>query len=331
MPEATPPSPVAAGSLTPLGTGSTADDGDEAVIRVRAVALGPLPGGEELVGTVEHSPDLPIGTPVALHVPGWLASMHSEDGEARRAVDDASGASGLPSPHTPLTQSALILPTVTAPTRALTPFSSSLPWHLLAAVPGPVRTAHACLDALALGPGDSVFVREADSPLGATLCVLARRRGVRVVAATRDVRRVSTLTALGLGDVLLDDAHLAPRVREILPAGADAAIEAAPVPTDADTQAALGVDGRLWVSEEAASPGARPLPARVLQTFLDEVPAGRAPVFVDSVLALSAVGQALRRVESGRARSAVVLVTRDADLPEPGRLGAVADPLVLRG
>ena len=320
---------------------------DDVVVRVRAVALGGA-CGEEIVGTVEHSRDLELGSRVALHAPGWLTSPGASAAVASPpGVVLAGPTTSSPPPsvtedtdasHAPGTMAgpsrtgaAPGVLRVTVPRSAVTPVIAVLPWHLLAAVSGPVRTAHACLAAVGAGPGESVFVREADSPLGATVCVLARRRGLRVVAATRDARQVAALTGLGLDDVLLDDSHLAPRVRELLPNGADAGVEATPVPTDADTQAALAEGAPLWTSEEAPSLVAAPLPEHVLRTFLEDVPAGRAPVFVDSVLPLAEVVTARRRLASGRARGAVVLVAREADLPEPGRLGIVPNPLDLRG
>ena len=65
--------------------------------------------------------------------------------------------------------------------------------------------------------------------------------------------------------------------------------------------------------------------------YLDAVSGGRAPVFVDSVFTAGDARQALRRVETGRARGAVVVVSREGDVPVPGRLGIVPDPLALRG
>jgi NADPH:quinone reductase len=73
------------------------------------------------------------------------------------------------------------------------------------------------------------------SSVGLATAVLAKQRGITVLSTTRTSAKADALTGAGADHVLIDDGDVARQVREILPAGADTAIELVGAPTLPDT------------------------------------------------------------------------------------------------
>lgn len=55
--------------------------------------------------------------------------------------------------------------------------------------------------------------------------VLAKDRGLTVLATTRQAARAETLRAVGVDHPIIDDGHIVEQVRAIVPGGVDAALE----------------------------------------------------------------------------------------------------------
>lgn len=220
------------------------------------------------------------------------------------------------------------------PLSQVIPFTSSLGWEVLGAVPEMVQTAHGSLTVgLDLSSGQSLLIRGGTSSVGMATAVLAKRYGdVTVLATTRDAAKADALTALGVDHVLIDDGDVATEVRRLIPEGVDAALELVGTPTLPDTLAATRVHGVVcftgmlsnsWTVREfypieylprgvrltAYSGEASDLPPAVLQGYLDDVAAGRAPVPLDRVFALEEIGEAHELMESGGARGKLVVRT----------------------
>jgi NADPH:quinone reductase len=104
--------------------------------------------------------------------------------------------------------------------------TTELAWDALAAIPESYATAWAVLYGnLNLRAGETIVIRGATSALGQAAVNIAAHAGARVIATTRNPKRVETLEALGAKEVELEAADLPKRVRERYPQGVDAVLE----------------------------------------------------------------------------------------------------------
>jgi NADPH:quinone reductase len=219
------------------------------------------------------------------------------------------------------------------PSRQVVPFRSGLDWATLGAVPEMLQTANGSLDVgLDAQPGQSILIRGGTSSVGMATAVLARQRGMTVLATTRNPAKGKDLTAVGVEHVLVDDGSVAPQVRRILPDGADGALELVGTPTLRDTLQAVRVHGvvcftgmlsnqwtiRDFYPIEYLPRGVRltayggesaDLPRQLLQRFLDLVEAGRAVVPVGHVYNFDDIVQAHRDMEANRVSGKLVVTT----------------------
>jgi NADPH2:quinone reductase len=222
------------------------------------------------------------------------------------------------------------------PARQVVPFTSSLDWATLGAVPEMLQTAHGSLTiGLDAQSGQSLLIRGGTSSVGMASTVLAKRLGLTVLSTTRSPAKAEALTAIGVDHVLIDNCSLAHRVRDILPTGVDAALELVGTPTLPDTLAATRVHGVVcftgmlsnqWTVPDfytidyiprgvrltAYTGEATDLPAKVLQAFLDAVAAGDAVVPLHRVYQLDDIRQAHAELEAGSTAGKIVVLTEPA-------------------
>lgn len=218
------------------------------------------------------------------------------------------------------------------PAAQVIPFVSELPWQVLGAVPEMLQTAHGSLTVgVDARPGQTLLIRGGTSSVGMAAAVLAKRLGMTVLATTRSPAKAAALEEIGVDHVLIDDGEVAAQVRRIRPDGVDGAIELVGTPTLPDTLRATRVHGTVcftgmlsdvWTVKDfypidylpagvrltAYSGEASDLPADVLQGFLDDVAAGRAPVPIDRVYTIDQVREAHARMESGQAAGKLVVL-----------------------
>jgi NADPH:quinone reductase-like Zn-dependent oxidoreductase len=211
-------------------------------------------------------------------------------------------------------------------------FESGLDWATLGAVPEMLQTSYGSLTVgLDARPGESILIRGGTSSVGMATAVLAKRRGMTVVATTRNPSKGDALRDAGVDEVVIDDGEVAPRVREIVPDGVDKALELIGTPTLPDTLRATRVHGVVcftgmlsnqWTVRDfypidylprgvrlAAYGGdANDLPSDVLQQFLDDVAAGVARVPVAGVYGLDEIVQAQAAMEAGSVAGKLVVV-----------------------
>lgn len=219
------------------------------------------------------------------------------------------------------------------PAEQVVPFTSSLDWATLGAVPEMLQTAHGSLTVgLDVRPGQTLLVRGGTSSVGMATAVLAKRQGLTVLATTRNPAKAPALRAIGVDHVLIDDGAVAGQVRAILPSGVDAALELVGTPTLPDTLAATRVHGVVcftgmlaneWTVRDfypidylprgvrltAYSGDAGDLPSAVLQDFLDEVQAGAAHVPLHRTYTLDEIRQAHADLEANTATGKLVVLT----------------------
>jgi NADPH:quinone reductase-like Zn-dependent oxidoreductase len=261
--------------------------------------------GIEAVGTVDASPggEFPLGSQVATMMGGM--GREFDGGYAEY---------------------------VTVPASQVIPFRSELPWHVLGAVPEMLQTAHGSLAVgLEARAGQTVLVRGGSSSVGLAIAVLAKLRGLRVLATTRRESARGLLESVGVDHVLIDDGALAQRVRDIVPGGVDGAVELVGVDVMRDTLRSVRTGGTVcftgmlsdnWTIPEfypmdwlpngvrltAYSGEATGLPAAELQGFLDAVAAGTARVPIGRVYAIEDIIEAHRDMEAGRIGGKAVVV-----------------------
>ena len=218
------------------------------------------------------------------------------------------------------------------PVGQVVPFTSSLDWATLGAVPEMLQTSHGSLTiGLDARPGQSILIRGGRSSIGMATAVLAKRRGMTVLSTTRNPDRTGSLRRVGVDHVLVDDGSVAAQARSLFPDGVDAALELIGTPTLPDTLRATRVHGVVcftgmlsnqWTVRDfypieylprgvrltAYGGDAADLPTEVLQDFLDAVAAGEAIVPIHHTYALNDIAEAHADMEAGRATGKLVVL-----------------------
>lgn len=209
------------------------------------------------------------------------------------------------------------------PATQVIPFSSALDWTTLGGVPEMLQTAYGSLTVgLDAQPGQSLLIRGGTSSIGLATAILAKRRGMTVLATTRNPARSASMLAVGVDHVLVDDGSIASAVRDILPGGVDRALELVGAPTLRDTMAATAFHGvtcmtgmlsNEWILPDFYPNGDIPrgvrltgysgdatdLPAAVLQEYLDAAADGSAVVPIGGVYDFDDIVEAHRAMETG--------------------------------
>ena len=217
------------------------------------------------------------------------------------------------------------------PVRQVVPFSSSLDWAILGAVPEMLQTSHGSLTiGLDAQPGQSILIRGGTSSIGMATAVLAKRLGMTVLSTTRNSNRADALRGVGVDHPIVDDGNVAAQVRAIFPDGVDTALELIGTPTLPDTLRATRVHGVVcftgmlsneWTVRDfypieylprgvrltAYGGDATDLPVSVLQDFLDAVTAGEAHVPIHRIYQLEEIAHAHADMEAGRATGKLVV------------------------
>jgi NADPH2:quinone reductase len=212
-------------------------------------------------------------------------------------------------------------------------FESELPWSVIGAIPEMLQTAHGSLAiGLDIQPGQSLLIRGGTSSVGMAAAIIAKRRGLTVLASTRNEAKREALASIGVDHVLIDDGGLATAVRHIVPDGVDAALELVGTPTLRDTLQATRVHGVVcftgmlsnqWVIPAfypidyiprgvrltSYTGGAADLPSSVLQEFLQAVSDGTASVPIGKVYAFDDIVQAHTDMEESRVSGKLVVTT----------------------
>jgi NADPH:quinone reductase-like Zn-dependent oxidoreductase len=213
------------------------------------------------------------------------------------------------------------------------PFRSSLPWTTLGAIPETLQTAYGALTVgLDIQPGQTLLIRGGTSSVGLTAAILAKRRGLTVLATTRSQAKADALREFGADHVVLDDGAIATRVRELVPGGVDATLELIGTPTLRDSLestrmhgvvCAAGYLSNQWIVPDFYPSGFLPrgvrlaayfgdasdLPQAVLQDFLDAVASGEANVPIAKIYTMDEIAAAHDDMEHDRVAGKLVVST----------------------
>ena len=219
------------------------------------------------------------------------------------------------------------------PVSQVVPFRRALDWAVLGAVPEMLQTANGSLDVgLDARPGQSILVRGGTSSVGMATAVLAKQRGMTVLATTRNPAKSAALTAAGADYMLIDDGQVAGQVRQFFADGADAALELIGTPTLPDTLQSVRVHGVVcftgmlsnqWTVRDfypidylprgvrltAYGGEAADLPPDLLQGFLDSVAARTAVVPIGRIYRFDQIVQAHADMEANRVSGKLVVLT----------------------
>ncbi len=222
---------------------------------------------------------------------------------------------------------------VLVPAAQVIGFSSSLSWDQLGAVPEMLQTAYGSLVVgVQASAGQSLLIRGGTSSIGLALIVLAKQQGMTVYATTRREEAKGELERLGADHVLIDDGAVADRLRGIVPAGVDGAVELVGVNVLRDTLRAVRPGGTVcftgmlsdqWTIHDfypmdwlpngvrltAYSGEAGDLPAHALQDFLDAVAEGAATIPLGRVYHLEQIVRAHHDMEAGAVGGKGVVLT----------------------
>jgi NADPH:quinone reductase len=215
------------------------------------------------------------------------------------------------------------------------PFTSSLPWSTLGAIPEMLQTANGSLTVgLDAQAGQSLLVRGGTSSVGMATAVLAKRLGMSVMSTTRNPAKAPELEKLGVDHVLLDGGSVADQVHQVFSEGVDTALELIGTPTLPDTLRSTRVHGVVcftgmlsnqWIVEKfypieyiprgvrltAYGGEAADLPAKILQAFIEEVETGRVSVPIGHVYRFDQIVEAHEAMESARVSGKLVVTTSD--------------------
>ncbi len=224
------------------------------------------------------------------------------------------------------------------PRRQVIPFRSTLPWHMLGAVPETLQTAYGSLTVgLDLQRDQSLLIRGGTSSVGLAAAAIARDFGATVLSTTRQPERADALRTHGVDYPLVDTGEVAPLARELFPDGVDAALELVGTPTLPDTLASTRVHGTVcftgmlsnqWVVPNfypiaylprgvrltAYGGGSADLPADVLQRYLDRLAAGEVTLGPVHVYALDEIRQAHTDMEQNRTFGKMVVTLSQKEL-----------------
>lgn len=100
----------------------------------------------------------------------------------------------------------------------LIPFESDLDWSIIGALPEMLQTAYGSLtQSLHLNKDDILLIHGGTSTVGSMASILAHRLGAKVIATTRNPKKIGFLKSLGVDYPILDDKDFANHVKEITP------------------------------------------------------------------------------------------------------------------
>jgi NADPH:quinone reductase-like Zn-dependent oxidoreductase len=191
---------------------------------------------------------------------------------------------------------------------------AGLSWAEAAALPVAAETAVRALDALGVGPGQTVLVNGAAGGVGTAAVQFARARGARVVGTASEANH-EFLRTLGAEPTTYGEG-LPDRVRELAPDGVDRALDTAGHGALPDLIAITGSPDDVVTIADFSAPqhGVRVTTGRderawqALGQAAELHEAGRFSIPVEQTFPLEQAPEAHRRSEAGHVRGKLVLV-----------------------
>lgn len=209
---------------------------------------------------------------------------------------------------------------------------TGLDWATLGALPEMFQTVNGSLTTgLEVRSGQTLLIRGGTSSIGMTAAVLAKRRGLRVAATTRNPGKAEALKTNGAERVFIDQGEIAPAVREAYPDGVERVLELVGTGTLADSLLATcaggivcmtGMLGNQWIFPDFSPMGTIPTGVKLttysggsgdvtqaeLQGFVDSVASGELQVKIARVFPLEEIVEAHRFMEDNLGSGKLVVV-----------------------
>ena len=214
------------------------------------------------------------------------------------------------------------------------PIRTNLAWDVLAALPETYLTAWgSVVEAMEVEAGQTLLIRGGTSSVGMAAAALAKGRGARVIATTRNPAKADGLRANGADDVIIDTGRIAEEVARRVPGGVDALLELVGTVTLLDSLRAVrprgvvcntGILGNSWVMDrfepledipstvklttyESSTTSAERSTA-ALQEIVDGVAAGRYRANIDRRFRFDEIVAAHRFMEENRGSGKLVVI-----------------------
>jgi len=218
------------------------------------------------------------------------------------------------------------------PGSILTPFNSHLSWEQLGAIPEMFQTVYGSLHlALGIQQNETLLIRGGTSSIGMLATQMAKKQGLYVVATTRKPEKEQLLLDNGVDEVLIDDGHLAPKVRASFPGGIDKILELVGTATLKDslrcaaqggTVCMTGMLAEQWTINDFAPMEYIPATVRLtmystgqirvdqshFQAFIRDVEAGDIKLNISCTFKLDDIAAAHRLMDSNSADGKIVVV-----------------------
>ncbi len=221
------------------------------------------------------------------------------------------------------------------PRSQVMPVETSLPWHILGALPETWLTSWlAIFDVLNAKPGQSILIRGGTSAAGMAATSILKHLGARVIATTRSEKKRVALVEAGVDDVVIDSGTIARQVRELVPGGVDGVTElVGSVDSVKDSVEAIRAGGRICHIGLLANEWGKTMPEMprgityefgysdtltadrwtpIWQKIVAGVEAGYYRPNIFEVFAFEDVVKAHRMMEESRATGKLVVVTSGA-------------------
>jgi NADPH2:quinone reductase len=211
------------------------------------------------------------------------------------------------------------------------PFSSSLPWDMLGAIPEMFQTVSGSLNmALEIQKGEILLIRGGTSSIGMLACQLAKTQDLTVISTTRNPDKKQALLDNGADHVVIDNGSVKDQVRQIFPEGVNKVLELIGTRTLKDSLKCIapkgmvcmtGILGDEWTMKEFTPMGDIPslgrltvymgesknLSKELLQAFINEVEKGTIQLNMDRTFELEELSQAHQYMEDNKAKGKIVV------------------------
>lgn len=218
-----------------------------------------------------------------------------------------------------------------APENIVIPFSSTLDWSILGAIPEMCQTAYGSLEqSLQLKPTDVLLIRGGTSSVGITAAQLAKNKGCIVYATTRDMGKAAVLKNIGVDEIIIDDGEIADKIISINPSKVDKVLELVGGNGIRDSLKCVKTGGIVcqtgYLSNQWRIDGFSPLgeipsgvyltsyagennnlPPQLLQEFIDQIENKILKIKIDKVFNLNQIVAAHEYMESNRAAGKLVV------------------------